>query len=361
MYRICATDDDKVLDKAARTIGEMILGRSGATIAKVADREITLMPSWMKAAHERGAEEFAAHQDRPDRTHALTMSQHRELAREHEVRAYEQSSAGNRAGAEAHQAAADAHARAAALASDQHADFTLVSHRAREATRRANRLCQDPLQIPGHAAKGAGGDGFSAPAGRTRGADTNFGSRAVEEPRYREPRSNPYAFHTSGRVSGGPREAGDDNSPAQPVHPLAFLLDPVNDPRQMNWSREDLGSAPGERHAGIDYNPSRPAKAAGAGYDPNEPLVAMAKRMMGGSAPIAKSLDLAHELTVKGSLREGAYRSILKFRDWKRRSSETTWQALKRDDAAEYGQTIAAIRSAPISQSDRETLLASIA
>lgn len=316
--------------------------------------------SVLEKSLERRSDELAAHEDRPTREHALLAAQHRQLAEAHEARQYVEQSAGNLTGAQAHQAAADSHYRAAALASTHDSEAPFASHRAREATRRANRCCSEQVHLPGHASKAAGGDGFSRPAGATRGSDTNFGSRAVREQRFEEPRSNPYAFHTSGRVSGGAREAGDSYAPDQPVHPLDFLLNPVNDPRSLNWSRGDFGSPGQERSAGIDYNPSRPAKAAGAGagYDPNEPLVAMSKRMMSG-APLAKSLDLAHALTVAGKLPETAYRAILRLRDFKARATKATYRNIQADE--DYRSTVRAIQAAAIEQADRETLLASIA
>jgi hypothetical protein len=451
---------DTALRKGAREIGEAILGRSGATIAKSTGGSLSSMPDWMRAAHERAAlgangrdiarvaavrdptgffgksaeliedaaraermapspfrdalekslerrtDELAAHEDRPSRENALSAAQHRELAQQHEVRQYAEFSAGNMEGARAHEAASNAHHRAAALASEHDSEAPFASHRAREATRRANRCCHEQVHLPGHAHKAAG-DGFSAPAGRVRSqADSDaFRSQPVGGREFREPRGNSRAFETSGRVDapGSDARSGYRYPADAPASPMERLFGPAVNASQMNWdsgsdfgphraTHSEFGDLNWHRDDGIadrsrramtegrvpNYDSSRPypgyagsqgsrtaeeaLSGKAAGIAPGESLTAFSKRLMnGGSAPIAKSLDLAHELTVKGSLREGAYRSILKFRDWKRRSSDTTWQALKRDESAEYAATIGAIRSALISQSDRETLLASIA
>lgn len=313
---------------------------------------------------EKRTDELASHADRPTRENALSAAQHRELAREHDARRYVEESAGNIAGARLHESAADSHHRAAVLASEHDSDAPFASHRAREATRRANRLCHEQVRMPGHAAKAAG-DGFSRPSGRDRDERTSnaFRSQPVEEPTYREPRGNARAFQTSGRTVDVPYESGYDYEPDEPAHPMTRLFGPPGDLRgsQMNWpGRADRG-APRETRSegrGGPYDASEPQK--GAGIAPGESLTGFSARLMGGT-PIAKSLDLAHALTVAGKLREGAYRSILKYRDWKVRApSLSTWENLKRDDG-EYAATVRAIRSAPISDEDRDVLLTSIA
>ncbi|MHB1814156.1 MAG: hypothetical protein ACYCUE_04915 [Steroidobacteraceae bacterium] len=314
---------------------------------------------------EKRTDELASHADRPTRENALSAAQHRELAREHDARRYVEESAGNIAGARLHESAADSHHRAAVLASEHDSDAPFASHRAREATRRANRLCHEQVRMPGHAAKAAG-DGFSRPSGRDRDERTSnaFRSQPVEEPTYREPRGNARAFQTSGRTVDVPYESGYDYEPDEPAHPMTRLFGPPGDLRgsQMNWpGRADRG-APRETRSegrGGPYDASEPQK--GAGIAPGESLTAFAKRLMAGSDSVAisKSLDLAHALTVAGKLPETAYRAILRLRDFKARATKSTYRNIKAD--RDYGETVRAIRAAPLSDDDRDVLLTSIA
>ncbi len=455
-YVLFPDKPQEALLKAARFHGEMILGNSGTTIAKSTGGALSRMPAWMRAAHERVAigangrdiarvaatrdrdpdgyfgkvaeliedagrvervpagpfraaleknlerktDELASHADRPSRENALNATQHREL------RMYAEQSGGNMVGARAHEAAADAHFRAAALASTHDSEAPFASHRAREATRAANRCCHEQVRMAGHAAKSAGGDGFSAPAGRgpSHGDSSAFRSQPVRDREFREPRPlDP--FGSSGRVTGAGYESGYDYQPDQPAHPMARLFGPPVNGSQMNWNsdsdfgphdatRPRRGTLNWQRDDGLTGNMSRrhmtegpvpgyradqpyPGGAGGsrgrsfeellegkaAGYDPGLPLTALVKRYTGSHypVPLAKSLDLAHALCVAGKLPESTYRSILRLRDFRARApSAETYKGIRGADD-DYGSTVRAIRASAISATDRETLLASIA
>ena len=131
----------------------------------------------------------------------------------------------------------------------------------------------------------------------------------------------------------------------------------------MNWPGVvDRGTPQRERDTGINYDASRPAKAAA--YDPSLSLTALAKAHMarGGAnpyegAPLARSLDWR---TRSRSRYFGVdYWSILQLRDLKMRMGKATYQRHQAD--ADYRGTVAMIKDAPIEEVDRETLLASIA
>lgn len=317
------------------------------------------------------ADELADHMDRPTREHALSATQHRELAREHEVREYVERSAGNIDGARAHEAAANAHHRAAHLASERHSDAAWASFKAREATRHANRKCHHQVTLETH--KAAAGDGFSAPAGRVRGSDTPFGSNAVREEHFREPHADPNAFHESGRVRGAGSTArqGYEYPADAAASPMQRLFGPAANARDMNWDGDDdfghehrytrpaRGDLNWHRDDGLtgnmrqrhmtegrvpQYRPDRPypgyagdehgrtfeelIDGKAAGIAPGESLTAFAKRLMGGSAgtSFAKSLDVAFEH--RHELGEGLYRDYVAMRsniadarrpdDWRR-------------------------------------------
>ncbi len=313
---------------------------------------------------EREAEELAAHLDRPSRDNALSAAQHREIAREHEAAKYESESVGNLTVAAAHESAALAHHRAAHLASSHDSELPFASHRAREATRRCNRVDSRQIDLPHpHANKGAG-DGFSAPAGHmrdTRSSDP-FRSQPVDDRQFREPHGNTRAFRESGRVfGGGPTAREGYEYPADaPASPMERLFGPPQNALWMNWNAtgRDPDYPDNQRAQGRagPYDASGPEKVAG--YDPRESLSAMSKRMLSGSS-IAKSLDLAHSLTVAGRLPETCYRAILKMRDLKVRMSKAAFRNLQADD--EYREVVDQIVRSPISVGDRETLLMSIA
>lgn len=292
-YTLFPDNSDSALQRSARTIGEMILRGSGAAIAKGSGASFAAMPSWMKNAHlraaaqssardigrlaglagpnsvyakstelleeaqrieqmprgefraalekklERKAEEIAAHEDRPSRDNALSAEQHRELARMHEVRSYIEQESRNTAGARAHEAAADAHHRAAALASEHDPESPFASHRARQATRRANRLCHEHVDLPHpHANKSA--DGMSHGAGRLRETESRdpYRSQVSGERPYREPRGNPDAFRESGRIYSTEFESGYDYDADAPAHPMSRLFGPAQNAAAMNWPRD---------------------------------------------------------------------------------------------------------------------------
>jgi hypothetical protein len=274
-------DPNVVLLKGARAHGQKILGNAGTAIMKGAEGA---MPAWMTAAHERvakgaagrdleriasqpsrfgkRAEEIAAHEDRANRENALSAAQHREIAREHHAREYAERAAGNFAGASAHDAAANAHHRAAELASSHDSEGPFASHRAREATRNANRCCRDQVNMPGHASKAAGGN-------------PNFGSRQVRQPGFTEPSINPHTSQ-SGTVTGAPYESGYSYDPQEPASPMARLFGPPQNASEMNWPDLDPGAAEEAREAGRRYDPAGP---------PYESLTSLAERHMASGGP----------------------------------------------------------------------------
>ena len=310
-YRLFPDNSDIALDKAGRLHGAMILRGSGSAIAKGSGARFSRMPSWLEQAHlraatratardlgrvaavrdstgfygksaalleetqrvarlprgdfraalekriEREAEEIAAHNDRPSRDNALSRAQHEELARMHQVRRYVEEEAGNMTGARAHEAAADAHHRAAALASQHDKETPFASHRAREATRRCNRLCQEQVDLPHPHANKTAGDGMNRPAGRMRdeGSRDPFRSQPVRDREFREPRGNPDAFHESGRVYNTEFESGYDYAPDEPAHPMARLFGPAQNAAAMNWPRD-----PERDHDDNDFGPHRYTK-----------------------------------------------------------------------------------------------------
>ncbi len=310
-YTLFPDHSDSALQKSARAIGNMILRGSGSTIAKGSGAAFSRMPAWLERAHlkaataagardigrlagfagpnsgyakantlleeaqrieqmprgdfraalekrlERKAEEIAAHEDRPSRDNALSAEQHRELAREHEVRSYIEQESRNMAGARAHESAADAHHRAAVLASQHDSESPFASHRAREATRRCNRLCHEQVDLPAPHASKAAGDGMSGPAGRLRETEARdpFRSRVSGERPYREPRGNPGAFRESGRVYNTEFESGYDYDSDAPAHPMTRLFGPAQNARAMNWPRD-----PERDHDDENFGPHDPTR-----------------------------------------------------------------------------------------------------
>ena len=449
-YTLFPNHADSALQKAAREHGTMILRGSGQAIAKGSGQALAPMPGWMQQAHlraatqsgardvgrlaslrgarsgyeksaalieeaqridrlprgefraalekglERKAEEIAAHEDRPSRGNALSRAQHDELARMHEVRAYIEQDARNLAGARAHEAAADAHHRAAALASEHSSESPFASHRAREATRRCNRLCHEQVDLPAPHANKAAGDGMSRPAGRMRdeGSRDPFRSQPVRDREFREPRANPDAFRESGRVYNTEFESGYDYDSDARAHPMARLFGPAQNAAAMNWpadaerdhndsdfgphdsTRPELGDLNWTDDDGLTgnmrqreltegkvprYRPDRPYPGKAAGYDPNTSLTALSKSLMGdsGGSALAKRLDLAHTLSLDGRLGEGVFRDYVRWRDTLARATPTARAAFKRD--SEVIDLIERIEmSARVSAKDKSDLVKSL-
>ncbi|MHB1872822.1 MAG: hypothetical protein ACYCT1_18505 [Steroidobacteraceae bacterium] len=344
--------------------------------------------------------------DRPTREHALSATQHRELAREHEVREYVERSAGNIDGARAHEAAANAHHRAAHLASERHSDAAWASFKAREATRHANRKCHHQVTLETHK---VAGDGFSAPAGRVRGSDTPFGSNAVREEHFREPHADPNAFHESGRVRGAGSTArqGFQYPADRAASPMQRLFGPAANARDLNWDGDDdfghehrytrpaRGDLNWHRDDGLtgnmrqrhmtegrvpQYRPDRPypgyagdehgrtfeelIDGKAAGIAPGESLTAFAKRLMGGSAGTSFAKSLETGLAHKQELGEGTWRDYVAMRDrradmMKQAEGRRHWADWLRSDV--YRDLVHRIESSPVSSAVKGELLASIA
>jgi hypothetical protein len=244
---------------SAREWGEHLL-RHGGAIGRIAKGDVlTPMPRELEGEIERAiqgaagrdlervarqfgkgaAAEVAAQDDRPSRENALTATEHRRIAREHHAREYAERAAGNFAAASAHDAAANAHHRAAELASSHDSEAPFASHRAREATRNANRCCREQVSMPGHANKGAG-------------------PMDVRETRFREPYPTAAETNNPGRVSspGKDRNEGFGYPSYSPADPRVQMMGPPAGIRasDMNWSTVDLMAAEEEREAGLRYN-----------------------------------------------------------------------------------------------------------